>query len=169
MPRWGLAPAWLVVASGQLLGRYVCCCYVVAVAVAQVVLGMVVFVVVAAVECVIYLYIYIYIYILLLSRLSVPTKKYLKNACEIDRRSKVIIKCMRSRYPSEGVVVLRLLAGDVVCSPNLTISNVFAPTCREFIIFPIYFNDSYLHMISLILHRCSRAMNSMVCAHRDFT
>ena len=58
--------------------------------------------------------------------------------------------------------MLRLLAGDVVCAPNLIISNVFAPACQECLIFPMNFDNSYVSSISLILHRCSRAMNSMV-------
>ena len=37
-----------------------------------------------------------------------------------------------------------------------------APACQECPIFPRNFDDSYLSWISLILLRCSRAMNSMV-------
>ena len=57
--------------------------------------------------------------------------------------------------------MLHLFGGEVVCSPNVIISNVFAPACQERLIFPMNFHDSCLSPISLILHRCSRAMNSM--------
>ena len=72
------------------------------------------------------------------------------------------IKYLQSRYPPEPVIVLRLFAGDVACSPNIIISNVFAPVCQERVIFPMNFNDSCLSPISLILHRCFRPMKSMV-------
>ena len=61
-----------------------------------------------------------------------------------------------------GTVVLRLLADGAACSPNVTFSNTSAPACQKSYIFQMNFNDFYLAVISLILHRCSRVMNPMV-------
>ena len=48
------------------------------------------------------------------------------------------------------------------CSPNVTFSTVSAPVCQKCFIFPMDFHDSYLSLISLILHRCCGAMNPMI-------
>ena len=70
--------------------------------------------------------------------------------------------------------MLRLFGGDVVCYPNVMFSTVFAPARHECFIFLMNFNDSCLNPISLMLHRCSGAMNSMVlrtlrlCVARNF-
>ena len=58
--------------------------------------------------------------------------------------------------------MLHFFGRRICCAPNLIISNVFAPACQECLIFQMNFDDSYLSSISLILHRCSRAMNCMV-------
>ena len=65
-------------------------------------------------------------------------------------------------YPPEPPFVLHLFPSDAACSPNVTFSTVSALARQECFIFPMNFNDSCLSQISLILHRCSRAMNSMV-------
>ena len=58
--------------------------------------------------------------------------------------------------------MLHLFVGDIACSPNVMVSNVSASVCQKCPIFYINLKDSYLSSISLILHRCCRAMDSMV-------
>jgi len=45
--------------------------------------------------------------------------------------SKLSMTCLRSRYPPEDVVVLRLPGGGAACFPNVMFSNRSAPSCQK--------------------------------------
>ena len=64
--------------------------------------------------------------------------------------------------PSQGSPARMLFYNNKIlpladCSPNVTFSTVSAPVCQKTYVFPTNFNNSYVSLISSILHRSARS------------